>query len=335
MRGSGSGSTGPVVQVDRQEDVVGHRVPELLGQLADQPGGAGQQREPAQQLQRQAEVGERRTAHARAVEREPLAEHLARAPGRSPRTARRCGPNWPSSRAISISRGVRGSPSLCTWWPRPGTNRAGLALAAHDVQRDARPSRRRRWAASSRPADHLVQEPAAVLGDPEEAGAAAEQPRGERALHRVGRREVGQPGHDRGRGEAVVGQRGEHGLEDPDLARSGTALGREPERELAEADVAHHVAGEVLAEQGDRVAAGGAQRGGVRRLLAHDPARPARPAARRRARPAPVAAARSSPACRRSGSGAGSSGAPGRPHPPRPRARGRAARRPRTRRRWC
>ena len=84
--------------------------------------------------------------------------------------------------------------------------------------------------------DHVVQEPAAVLGDAEEARAAAEQAGRQRALHRVGRGQVGQPGHDRGRREAVVGQRGEHRLEDPHLAGLGAALGGQPEGELAEAD---------------------------------------------------------------------------------------------------
>jgi hypothetical protein len=50
----------------------------------------------------------------------------------------------------------------------------------------------------------LRQEAAAVLGHAEEARAAAEQPGGERSLQRVRGAEVGQPGRDRGGGEAVV-----------------------------------------------------------------------------------------------------------------------------------
>ena len=41
------------------------------------------------------------------------------------------------------------------------------------------------------------EEPSAVLGDAEEAGAAAEQPGGQRALHRLGRTGEGEPGRDR------------------------------------------------------------------------------------------------------------------------------------------
>ena len=62
-----------------------------------------------------------------------------------------------------------------------------------------------------------VQVGAAVLGDPEEARPAAQQAGGERALQRVGRGEVREAGGDRRRGEAVVGQRDQHGLEDADL----------------------------------------------------------------------------------------------------------------------
>ncbi len=110
---------------------------------------------------------------------------------------------------------------------------------------------------------HVVQEAAAVLGDAEEAGAAAEESGREGALHRVRRGEVGQPGHHRGGGEAVVGEGGEHGLEDAGLAGGRPPLGGQPEGEFAEADLAHDLAGQVVAEQGDRLAGGGAEGGGV------------------------------------------------------------------------
>ena len=57
-------------------DVARDRHSLLLRELAEQPGGPGQQGEAAQQLDRQAEVGERGAADARAVERQPAAEHL-------------------------------------------------------------------------------------------------------------------------------------------------------------------------------------------------------------------------------------------------------------------
>ena len=106
----------------------------LLGELAEQPGGAGQQREAAQQLDRQAEVGEGRAADAGAVERQRAAEDRGwTRPIAS--NSRRCGPRSPSSSAMRIRTGVRGSCTLCTGCPRPGTNlpaarRAVIASAA-------------------------------------------------------------------------------------------------------------------------------------------------------------------------------------------------------------
>ena len=75
-----------------------------------------------------------------------------------------------------------------------------------------------------------MQERAAVLGDAEEPRAAAEQPGGQRALQRVGRGQVGEPGRDRGRGEAVVGQRDQHRLEDPGLRRRRAGAARPARR---------------------------------------------------------------------------------------------------------
>ena len=64
------------VAVDGQVGVHADRAAALLGDLAEQPGGPGQQREAAQQLDRQAEVGQRGAADTGAVERQPAAEHL-------------------------------------------------------------------------------------------------------------------------------------------------------------------------------------------------------------------------------------------------------------------
>src|SRR5687768_15363591 len=71
----GLGWNGRVVQVDGEEDVVRDRVAQLLRELPDQAGRAGQQREAAQELQRQVQVRERGTAHAGTVERQGFPEH--------------------------------------------------------------------------------------------------------------------------------------------------------------------------------------------------------------------------------------------------------------------
>ena len=293
----GVGGHRAVVQVHRQEDLVRDGVAQLLGELPDQPGRPGEQREPAQQRQRQAEVGQRRAAHAGPVERQRLPEHLrVHPPDRGEQ--RRCGPNSPSSRAICISRGVRGSPSLWTWWPRPGTNRPAARCAVTVSSASASQPASSVGSSAARD-EHVVQEPAGVLGDPQEPRARAEQPGGQRALDRVRRGQVGQPRDDRGRGEAVVGQRGEHRLEHPHLAGLGRRWVASQNASSPNPTSPMTSRGEVVAEQRDRVAGGGAQ---GRRVLVHDARAPIlEPAAvvRHRARPAPAAAARTGPASRR------------------------------------
>jgi hypothetical protein len=64
----------------------------------------------------------------------------------------------------------------------------------------------------------------------------------------------------------VVGQRGQHRFEHPYLPARRPLLGGEPERQLAEPDLAHDVLREVLAQQRDLL--GG--RGPERRLEIHD-----------------------------------------------------------------
>ena len=105
----------------------------------------------------------------------------------------------------------------------------------------ARPTRRRRSGRSTACRRARREEPAASSVTPRNREPPPSRPGGERALERVGRGQVGQPGGDRGRGEAVVGQRDEHRLEHPDLRRRRPSLGHQPEGQLAEADLAHQV----------------------------------------------------------------------------------------------
>src|SRR5580704_19778356 len=64
------------ISVHVHVDVVRDRHPLLLRQLAEEPGRPREQRETAQQGERQAEVGEDRAAHPGAVERQGPAEYL-------------------------------------------------------------------------------------------------------------------------------------------------------------------------------------------------------------------------------------------------------------------
>ena len=55
--------------------------------------------------------------------------------------SRRCGPYRPSSSAIRIRAGVRGSPALCTGWPSPGTKRpAALVVRTDSRARASQPA---------------------------------------------------------------------------------------------------------------------------------------------------------------------------------------------------
>jgi hypothetical protein len=131
-------------------------------------------------------------------------------------------------------------------WDQPGTVPFGL----HGLPRQAvPPGVVGRLACAQRRA----QEPGGVLCHAQEAGTRTEHACRQRALHRLGRRQVRESGGDRGRREPVVGQPGEHRLEQPGLAGCGSPSCRQPERELAEPDGAHDVVGQVLAEQADAV----------------------------------------------------------------------------------
>ena len=238
--------------VDPQVDVHRDRPAPLLGELAEQAGGPGQQRDAAQQLHRQPEVGERGAADARPVERQRPAEHVRVHP-----PDRLVQPEVVAAQALLLGdaeqhRGPRVA-HLVHRVAEAGHVAARLPGAAHQVQRQRVPAGvvRRQWTVVR--GQRVGQEAARVLGDPEEAGPAAEQPGGQRTLQRVGRGQVGQPRGDGGRGEAVVGERDQHRLEHAYLAGRRPAPGEQPERELAEADLAHQVAGEVVAEQPDAV----------------------------------------------------------------------------------
>src|SRR4051794_41318804 len=67
------------VGLDAAEYRVGDRIADLLGEVPEQPGAAGQQHHAAEQRQRDADVGQRRAARTGAVEGQSLAEDPRRA----------------------------------------------------------------------------------------------------------------------------------------------------------------------------------------------------------------------------------------------------------------
>ena len=199
--------------------------------------------------------------------------------GRSPASTR-SGRSRSASTAPHVPAPFSGSvrPRICGWTRPIAANSSQMvaerALAPGELEQHGRPgildlvhrvsepgdeaapppspARRAPAASSSHPAsssgpgrplgEGLGEEPGRVLGDPEEPRAPAEQPGGEGALQRLRGARVGHPGGDRRRREAVVGERDEHRLEHRQLPRRRAALGDEPERQLAERDLADQFA---------------------------------------------------------------------------------------------
>ena len=72
---------------------------------------------------------------------------------------------------------------------------------------------------------------------------------------------MGEPRGEDGGGEAVIGQRDEHRVEEARLLRRGHAALHDQEGELGQRRLAHQVAREVAAHDGDAVRVGGSDRG--------------------------------------------------------------------------
>ena len=265
--GSGVGSTRLVVDVpiDVQVDVDPDRVDLLLGEVAEQAGAAGEQGEPAHRGDRQVEVGEHRAADPGTVERERPAEH--RRVGAADRLEQ--GEVVAERPVVAGQREQHGCARvavLVDGVAEAGDEPARPLRLRHHLHRQLVPlgGRRRPRGAGG---EGVRQEDRGVLGDAEEARAAAEQSGGERALQRVRRAGVGQAGGDRRRGQPVVGEGDEHGLEHRQLLAGRPPLGDEPVRQLAEAQPADQLGGEVVAEQRDRLGCRGPDPGAVRRAV--------------------------------------------------------------------
>ena len=260
---------GPVVggPVDVRVDGVTDRLALLLGDVPEQPRGARQQ------------------ARSRAGCRPGIRGRPGRRRRRPRRSARGCGRGWPDApgrwrrrvadagRAVPLSpairyiTAVRGSATLCTGWPSPGTSLrasrwrataavgqrvpARVVLGQRALLRVATASARNRPQSSVTPRKR----------EPPPSSPAASAPWIDSGAP-VSVRRV----RDGRRGQAVVGERHQHRFEDLQLAGRRTAARDEPERQLAEADLPHQLPGEVVAEQRDRIGVGVADRRRVERI---------------------------------------------------------------------
>src|ERR1019366_7756616 len=164
------------VAVDREVYVHADRLALLLGQVTQQASRPGEQREPAQQVDGEAEVGQGRAAGARAVERQGAAEDLR---------------VDPADRLEQLQ--VRAAQSLLLGdpdqhrGPRVGDLVHRVAQAGDEqATRTGLPYRRQRYRIPARVVirQRLTgrrqrggQETAAVLGDAEEPGTPAQQAR--------------------------------------------------------------------------------------------------------------------------------------------------------------
>ena len=215
-----------------------------------------------------------------------------------------------------------------------GDEPPGLPLRRTIVERHA--SYSRVGGRLSPPLERVGQERAAVLADAEEPGAATEQAGRQRPLHGVGR---GQPGH---RAAIAVGVKPWSASATSTASKTRVspgpaALGDEAVGQLAEADPADQVGGEVLAEQRDARRGLVAPRAGLvgRRSVTGRRVEPGRSSGAvlvelgRRQRVAEPASPRTEIGCRVVGSARSPS--PTLDH----RLEARTARRWRSRRRWC
>ena len=206
---------------------------------------------PRSSAGREAEVGERGARHAGAVDRQP-------APGRS-RVGVGDEPQQPQVRAEHAGLlGDRVQPrrarvlDLVDRVPE-----AGHAAPAGDPTRTAVRRARPPRVASASPPGSPPRKRAVSSTTPRNTDPPPSRPGGDRALQRLGRAGVGQPRGEHGRREPVVGERDEHRVEHPRLARLGHAPRDEQERQLGERHLAHQLARDVAAHDGDRVGVGG------------------------------------------------------------------------------
>ena len=98
-----------------------------------------------------------------------------------------------------------------------------------------------------------LEEHGRVLDDAEEDGARPQEARGDRALERLRRTGVRQPGREDRRRQAVLRKRDEHGVEEHRLLGRRRAAAHEQVRELRERDLAHQVVRQVETADRDRI----------------------------------------------------------------------------------
>src|SRR5690348_5582523 len=230
--------------------------------MPEQPGRAREQRHPAQQLRRQAEIGERRAPHPRAIQRQRATQYLTMHPANrleQPQVR----PPQPLMLGNRDDHRRAWVTALVDGMPQPRNVSAGGTFHRDGPARERFPLLLgRRWIALDR-RQHASEKAARILGDAQEARASAQEARRDCALQRIRRAIERQAGGNRRRGEAMIGQRDENRLEDAHLLRRRPPLRRHPERKLAEPDLAEQIARQILPEQLDARRGGCPDPGGI------------------------------------------------------------------------
>ena len=201
--------------------------------------------------------------------------------------SRRCGPRRPSSSAMPISTGVRGSPYLVHRVPEAGDEPPAPPGSP------APP----RSASASQPASSVGRSPSVPLEDVVQVACRSPRSRRGTASRRRAARRPARPAASpaptgrSSRAAIAVGVKpwSASATSTASKTRVSDGVGRrmrdQPEGELAEADLAHEVGGEVLAQQPDLVGGRGAERGRegqVRRRRSRGRSSPAGSASQRR-----------------------------------------------------
>ena len=141
----------------------------------------------------------------------------------------------------------------------PGIRFPAVGLGANGVH--GRPGERVVAGAGPGGSEDALQEHGRVLDHAEKDRACAEQAGRDRALERLRGAGVGQAGRQHGRRQPVLGERYEDGVQEHRLLRRRRSAPNEQVRELGKRDLAHELAREVTAADGDRVGIGAADVG--------------------------------------------------------------------------
>ena len=194
------------------------RIVDFFGEVADEPGGAGDEHEAADARRRDAAVDERRAAGAGAVDRAGAGPTRPSCTSATSRRSRSCGPRRPASLGELVE--ARGARVLrpCARDGRARARARRLATGRDRARRRRRATRLVGLGARGLPSASARNWAVSPAG-PRNTLPAPSNPAATAPCTDSGAPGVGEPGRQRARREAVVGERHEHRVEHAGLAR--------------------------------------------------------------------------------------------------------------------